>query len=247
MKKHRYCEDKCQILEHKGYHTCAQTGRCEYLDTPAQLPNCPIHGSSWCSCPHIDEPTVDSVKRVASKLSAQPLEHTKDCAVHEPVLRPCSCGLETRLRANAQYLTAQLALQRQAKIDSQTLVEKLEQQLALTIATLVEEKRNHQTTIDDLLEVGVDLAASNKRLAAVERERDALRAYADNEYCIGIQMAARIPECLGWEAKVKAGRFGKAEMDAHEKMNKHLGAHYGIYAALERSKQTPPNTQESGR
>ena len=158
MKKHRYCEDKCQILEHKGYHTCAQTGRCEYLDTPAQLPNCPIHGSSWCSCPHIDEPTVDSVKRVASKLSAQPLEHTKDCAVHEPVLRPCSCGLETRLRANAQYLTAQLALQRQAKIDSQTLVEKLEQQLALTIATLVEEKRNHQTTIDDLLEVGVDLA-----------------------------------------------------------------------------------------
>lgn len=27
---HPDCEDGCQILEHKGYHTCAQTGRCEY-------------------------------------------------------------------------------------------------------------------------------------------------------------------------------------------------------------------------
>ena len=26
------CEDRCQILEHKGYHTCAQTGRCEMLE-----------------------------------------------------------------------------------------------------------------------------------------------------------------------------------------------------------------------
>ena len=32
MNKHPDCEDRCQILEHKGYHTCAQTGRCEQLE-----------------------------------------------------------------------------------------------------------------------------------------------------------------------------------------------------------------------
>lgn len=28
---HPDCEDRCQLLEHKGYHTCAHTGRCEQL------------------------------------------------------------------------------------------------------------------------------------------------------------------------------------------------------------------------
>ena len=32
MNKHPDCEDRCQILEHKGYHTCSQTGRCEQLE-----------------------------------------------------------------------------------------------------------------------------------------------------------------------------------------------------------------------
>ena len=31
MNKHPDCEDRCQILEHKGYHTCSQTGQCEKL------------------------------------------------------------------------------------------------------------------------------------------------------------------------------------------------------------------------
>lgn len=31
MNKHPDCEDRCQLLEHKGYHTCSQTGRCEQL------------------------------------------------------------------------------------------------------------------------------------------------------------------------------------------------------------------------
>ena len=37
-KKHPDCEDCCQILEHKGYHTCSQTGRCEMFEamTPAE-------------------------------------------------------------------------------------------------------------------------------------------------------------------------------------------------------------------
>ena len=30
--KHPDCEDRCQILEHKGYHDCTNTGRCELLE-----------------------------------------------------------------------------------------------------------------------------------------------------------------------------------------------------------------------
>ncbi|HET8762049.1 MAG TPA: hypothetical protein VFM12_01440 [Gemmatimonadales bacterium] len=60
----------------------------------------------------------------------------------------------------------------------------------------------------------------------------ALRAYADNEYCIGIRMAHREDKCLGWEHKVKTGKFGAAEKAAHTKMDRHLGAHFGIHAAI---------------
>ena len=35
MEKHPDCEDRCQILEHKGYHDCSQTGRCEWLEATA--------------------------------------------------------------------------------------------------------------------------------------------------------------------------------------------------------------------
>ena len=32
MNKHPNCADHCQILEHKGYHDCTNTGRCELLE-----------------------------------------------------------------------------------------------------------------------------------------------------------------------------------------------------------------------
>ena len=32
MRKHTDCEDRCQILEHKGYHDCTNTGRCELFE-----------------------------------------------------------------------------------------------------------------------------------------------------------------------------------------------------------------------
>lgn len=32
MTKHPDCEDRCQVLEHKGYHSCTHTGRCEHLE-----------------------------------------------------------------------------------------------------------------------------------------------------------------------------------------------------------------------
>lgn len=31
MKKHPDCEDRCQLLEHKGYRTCSLTGHCEQI------------------------------------------------------------------------------------------------------------------------------------------------------------------------------------------------------------------------
>ena len=88
------------------------------------------------------------------------------------------------------------------------------------------------------------LRAEQEARKVAERERDAcradaeriisaLRSYADSEYCKGIRMATHDAGCLGWAAKVKAGQFGTAEMAAHEKMNKHMGAHYGIYSAID--------------
>jgi hypothetical protein len=36
-RKHPACIDRCQILEHKGYHTCSQTGRCEWWEAEPTL------------------------------------------------------------------------------------------------------------------------------------------------------------------------------------------------------------------
>lgn len=52
---------------------------------------------------------------------------------------------------------------------------------------------------------------------------------ADSEYCKGIDMATYDDDTRGWEARAKAGRYGEAEHKAHEKLNKHMGAHYTIY------------------
>lgn len=65
-----------------------------------------------------------------------------------------------------------------------------------------------------------------------------LRAYADRQYCLGIEQLRR-NECLGWEHKLKTGKFGEAEMKAHENANRHFGAHFGIYAAIRSAKVTP--------
>src|SRR3990167_4969416 len=37
VKKHPDCEDRCMLREHKGYHTCSQTGLCNFalaVETP---------------------------------------------------------------------------------------------------------------------------------------------------------------------------------------------------------------------
>jgi hypothetical protein len=59
----------------------------------------------------------------------------------------------------------------------------------------------------------------------------ALLAYADEEYCRSLRMFRTDP-CLGWEAKVKNGKYGPVEHNAHKEANEHMGAHRGIYAAV---------------
>ena len=66
---------------------------------------------------------------------------------------------------------------------------------------------------------------------ALAAQTSALHAFADRKYCIAIEYARR-NEALGWESKVKNGRFGVDEYACHKNMNEAYGAHFGIYDAL---------------
>jgi hypothetical protein len=57
-----------------------------------------------------------------------------------------------------------------------------------------------------------------------------LNAKADAAYISYIE-ALRRPECLGWEAKVRAGKFGEAELKAHCLAAERLGMHRAFAAA----------------
>ena len=58
-----------------------------------------------------------------------------------------------------------------------------------------------------------------------------LRAFADAEYFRGCGIA-REDACLGWEQKAKAGKYGEVEHDAHRRLERAMGAHFGIYEAI---------------
>jgi hypothetical protein len=60
-----------------------------------------------------------------------------------------------------------------------------------------------------------------------------LRARGDAAYCQLITIAQQ-PECLGWEAKVAAGKFGAAELKAHTDKAELLGRHRALHAAADR-------------
>lgn len=75
-----------------------------------------------------------------------------------------------------------------------------------------------------------------------ENEKDMLKAKADRDYCDYIAVS-RTTECLGWEAKVKAGTFGAAEIAAHERAAELLGTHRGLMQALALL-STPRHTEE---
>lgn len=68
---------------------------------------------------------------------------------------------------------------------------------------------------------------------AVEEAAKDINAMADRAYCDSLD-AARRTECLGWEAKVRCGQFGKPEMEAHKKSDELMGRHIGFRRAAAR-------------
>lgn len=68
--------------------------------------------------------------------------------------------------------------------------------------------------------------------ADAQRALEALKGEADAAYCRYIdKMSAK--DCLGYEAKIKAGEFGKQQLDAHTSAHEDFGFHRGINHALE--------------
>jgi hypothetical protein len=74
-------------------------------------------------------------------------------------------------------------------------------------------------------------AQTQEPMSDLSAFKTTLLAYADEEYCRALRMYRTDP-CLGWEAKVKSGKYGAVEYNAHKEANEHMGAHRGIYAAV---------------
>lgn len=60
---------------------------------------------------------------------------------------------------------------------------------------------------------------------------EGLKAKADNAYCDYIAQMRR-SECLGFEQKLKEGKFGNKELEAHTRAGELLGKHRAYAAAL---------------
>jgi hypothetical protein len=58
-----------------------------------------------------------------------------------------------------------------------------------------------------------------------------LRGFSNNAYCDYIAQMKR-DKCLGLEAKLKSGTFGKAELEAHTRAGELLGRHRAFAEAL---------------
>lgn len=77
-----------------------------------------------------------------------------------------------------------------------------------------------------------------------------LRGLSDDAYVRMIDIA-RTYEAKGWEAKVKAGEFGRKELDAHVAMGERLGEHRAFMKAchlidkmLKEQEETCPVSKE---
>lgn len=90
------------------------------------MSDCPIHGNQWCTCNSEVDPSPEWIKAVSDDIL---LRHHNDCAVHSPTLKPCSCGLETRmrselsrLRASLEAMTKEMDEQKQRRVYYQDIV-----------------------------------------------------------------------------------------------------------------------------
>jgi hypothetical protein len=80
-----------------------------------------------------------------------------------------------------------------------------------------------------------------------------LRAKGDAAYCRMISDAQHKPECLGWEAKMKSGGFGAAELTAHKEMSELFGKYRAYHdaacalSALAASQAVAAVAEDAGR
>jgi hypothetical protein len=76
-----------------------------------------------------------------------------------------------------------------------------------------------------------ELLAEIERLRAATMDTDTLltniKTKADNCYCDYIRLC-EVTACKGWEAKIEAGKFGKAELDAHHEAWQKYGEHKAL-------------------
>ena len=70
----------------------------------------------------------------------------------------------------------------------------------------------------------------------IELLEDQLRERASRAYCDYIDQL-RKTECLGWEQKVKSGKFGEPELLAHKRAYELFGKHVGYNDALKMLKE----------
>ena len=80
--------------------------------------------------------------------------------------------------------------------------------------------------------LGAQIAASAKP-ATTPRELPELQGLADDAYCRYIRLM-QSPPCLGWEAKIAAGKFGSNELRAHVEAGEWLGRHRAYSEAATR-------------
>jgi len=78
----------------------------------------------------------------------------------------------------------------------------------------------------------------------IEKALAEIRRISNGSYCASLDKFSSTP-CLGWEAKVRAGEFGKQEHEAHAEANRLMGRHQGMHEALGiiRTALTSPSTQ----
>lgn len=72
---------------------------------------------------------------------------------------------------------------------------------------------------------------TQKPVADFAKLRADMKAFADHAYCEGLRIAQTVP-CLGWEAKVKDGTYGKTEHQAHRDSDNWDGKHRGAWECI---------------
>lgn len=60
--------------------------------------------------------------------------------------------------------------------------------------------------------------------------------HRDAQYCKYLDLLSQ-NDCLGWESKVRAGEFGKDQLEAHCQAREHYGQYLGMTEGMDWSKQ----------